>query len=349
MIRRGVPARLALRLALASALVIARSASAAEPVTASEAAPPAAAGVPPTPPMAICPSGDQTACGREQFEAGGRAFEKGDFESARQAFENALALRPHPVIRYNLALCWLREGKPSAAVRELSLVLADSATDPDLRSRSERDLHAAEHNLAHVTFELSDPEHEVLEVDAAPVAAGVRELALDPGAHHVRIVSGASVLLDQDLDLATGERVELRVGERSRRIDVLVVPGAKPEPKPPVTPVTDHATRPLAPVWFIAGASATAVLAGLTVWSGINTQRSFDDYQRRLPSLSQSAADQLVSDGHGRELRTNLLLSGTLLCAAGTAALGIWFVDFGGHAKARVTLGTDRITLDTAF
>jgi len=339
-----VSVRFASRLSLVAACLLH-----ALPGRASE--PAAASG--PTEPIAsvdACPSGDRTACGREQFEIGTRAFEHSDFEAARRAFELALSLRPHPVIRYNVALCWARTGKPSKALLELDRVIADPATDKDLRERSEREHRSAEMAEAHLTFTLSNPQGDYLELDGARVAAGRRELDVDPGAHHVRIISGASVVLDQDLDLAPGERVELRVGERSRRIDVVVVPEARPaQParRAPLEPA--RAPRPLGPTWFFVGAGATAALTGLTIWSGIDTQHAFSNYQRELSTLTQSEADARVKEGHSRELRTNLLLSGSILAAAGSALLAVWFVDFGGQPRATVAFGDSQLFVSTRF
>jgi hypothetical protein len=179
-------------------------------------------------------------------------------------------------------------------------------------------------------------------------------MGIDPGPHRVRIISGSSVVLDQELELTPGERVELRVGERSRRIDVVVVPDAVPKavappPPPPPLPPPPRPRRPVPAAWFYAGLGATAVVTGVTVWSGIDTKNAFSDYERDLPKLSQSEADERVSDGHGRELRTNLLLAGSIACAAGSAVLGIWFVDFGGKAQARALLTPQQLVLSGSF
>ena len=91
------------------------------------------------------------------------------------------------------------------------------------------------------------------------------------------------------------------------------------------------------------------VLTGVTVWSGLDTQSAFHDYQRDRPHLSQTQADARVSDGHSRELRTNLLLAGSLLCGAGTAVLGIWFVDFGHHQQAKIGVSPNSVTLSGRF
>jgi len=344
MINSGnVSSRLVFGMTLVVGVLLVRAASADEPLpNAGLAGQPAAPNAPPP-----CPSGDETACGRQQFEAGTRAFERGEYENALQAFQAALALRPHPVIRYNLALCWARLGKPSAALRELKIVESDAQTDKDLHARSTHERRLAEQALAHVTFTLSDPSRDHLELDGTVVAKESRELLLDPGAHHVRIWSGASIVLDQDLELAPSERVELRLGERSRRIDVVVVPAPTTVPAPalPRTVAVEPARHGLSPAWFFAAAGATVVLTGLTVWSGLDTQHALSEYERALPTATQAEADRRVEQGHARELRTNLLLTGTLVAAVGSAALGLWVVDFGHSQPATVALGAGQVCL----
>jgi hypothetical protein len=317
--------------------------------------PPAAPSTPSPTVTSDCPEGDATACGRRHFEAGTRAFEKGDFTAAVAAFQLALSERPHPVIRFNLGLSFARIRRPSAAIEQLALVQGDPTADKELRARAEREQRSASQALSRVTFRLSDPNRESVELDGARVSlAAQSELALDPGMHRVRVISGSSVVLDQELELSPGERVELRVGERSRRIDVVVVPDAPPPkpallPPPPAPQPVEPTRAKLSPAWFYAGAGATVVLTGFTVWSGLDTRSAFADYERDLPSLTQAQADDRVSRGHSRELRTNLLLTGSLLCGVGSAVLGIWFVDFGSQTSASVGLAPNSVTLSGRF
>jgi hypothetical protein len=304
-------------------------------------------------PAVDCTDQDATACGRLHFEAGTAAFERADYPAAAAEFQAAIEQRAHPVIRFNLALSLARLGKPTAALEQLRLVQVDAEADKDLRARAAREENGAQQALARVSFRLSDPRRERVELDGAPVdLRGKPELGLDPGSHHVRVISGSSVVLDQDLDLAPGERVELRVGERSRRIDVVVVPPdgtvpEKPKPRPVAPPPTPR--KPLSPVWFYAAAGGTVVLTGVTVWSALDTQSAFDDYELALPRLTQSEADRRVSDGHALELRTNLLLAGSVVAAAGTAVLGIWLVDFSGGGRAQVGLAPGRVAVSGRF
>lgn len=307
--------------------------------------------------VAQCAEQDATICGRRHFEAGTAAFERGDFAAARLEFEAAIARRPHPVIHFNLALTLTHLGRPTAALEQLQVVLADPATDEQLRARAQAELRGGERAVARVSFSSSDPARDRVELDGRALEPPQKELRLDPGPHHVRIFSGGSLVLDQNLDLAAGERVELRVGERSRRIDVVVAPEpaaeARPAPAaeeaPMLVPATTPTARPLHAAWFYVGVATSVVLGGVTVWSGLDTQRALSDYERDLPQLSQAAADERVGDGHARERRTNWLLAGSIGCAVGTAVMGVWFVDFRGAAAGRVAFGPGRVTLSASF
>jgi hypothetical protein len=297
-----------------------------------------------------CPEQDATVCGRRFFEAGAAAFERAEYETAAQQFQAALAQRPHAVIRFNLGLSLARLGRPKAAIEQLALVEADPDADKDLRARAERERKSAEQALARVSFRMSDPSRERIELDGAPIEVrGSEELQLDPGPHRVRVISGSSVVLDQELELSPGERVELRVGERSRRIDVVVVPEAALSPPAAPPPAPRHPQRHgVSPTWFYASAGATLVMTGVTVWSGIDTQNALDDYERDLPGLSPEEARARLDHGHSLELRTNWLLAGSIALGVGTAVLGIWVVDF-GEQHVSLGIGPNRLALSKRF
>lgn len=298
-------------------------------------------------PAGDCPEQDATICGRRFFEAGAAAFERAEYAAAVEQFQAALAQRPHAVIRFNLGLSLARLGRPKAAIEQLALVEVDADADKELRARAQRERKSAEQALARVSFRMSDPTRERVELDGAPIELRVGdELQLDPGPHRVRVISGSSVVLDQELDLSPGERVELRVGERSRRIDVVVVPEAAPPPAPP--PPAPPQRRGVSPTWFYASAGATLVMTGVTVWSGIDTRNALDDYERDLPGLTPEQAQARLDHGHSLELRTNLLLAGSIALGASTAVLGIWVVDFGGQ-QVSLGVGPNRVALSKRF
>lgn len=97
---------------------------------------------------------------------------------------------------------------------------------------------------------------------------------------------------------------------------------APPESRADAQP--DPATHTWARPVFYAGVGVTAVLTGLTIWSGMDALAA----RNQLPG-TQAETDAVVARGH----RTDALLVGTLLAAAGTVYVGVGWVDWGSGAK----------------
>ncbi|HET9934423.1 MAG TPA: hypothetical protein VFQ35_27155 [Polyangiaceae bacterium] len=277
-------------------------------------------------------------CAKRSYEAGTAAFDRGEFAQALAAFESARAANSHPFVSFNIALCLARLGRLLESRRELDKLLEDATLGGDLEKRVKTERAQVNAQLSRIILDAPSSGYAV-EIDGAPTV-GEKELELDPGEHHLRITKGEQLVYDQVVKLDSAERLRLRVTDQERAIDVVVVPEqrstkASTAPSPAPAP-----RRPLSPVVFYAAASASVLLGGLTVWSGLDVQSAYDDYKRDLPHLTQSQADDRVSSGHARELRTNVLLGATALSVAATATIGLLWVDFGGRSDA-VALGFD--------
>jgi hypothetical protein len=293
-----------------------------------------------------CPAADRE-CGRQAFAQGTTLFDQKDYSQARAWFLAAQQAGAHPVIAFNLALCSARLGKPNQARSELLPLIGDPALDGALRERAKLELAAAEAALAHVYLEAAEPRATTIELDGEHVEASGGELVLDPGQHRFRLSSGETVVFDQEIQLEPGEKLRLRLINRSRAIDVVVVPDSRR-----ARPAEPAPHSGFSPVWFYVCASATVLLSTATLWSGLDVENAYDDYRADLPNLSQREADARVESGHSRELRTNLLLGGTVLSAAGTALLGFVFVDWRPlptSSTATVTFGPSHANVRFSF
>jgi hypothetical protein len=100
-------------------------------------------------------------------------------------------------------------------------------------------------------------------------------------------------------------------------------PASRPAPASE-THTQAASARPLPPEAFYAGAGVTAVLTGLTVWSGIDALAA----RNRLPGTREDN-DDVLSRAH----RTDALLAGTLVVGALTAVAGLRWVDWEGSDK----------------
>jgi len=143
-----------------------------------------------------------------------------------------------------------------------------------------------------------------------------------------------------DATLTTAAR-EALAGLPAER-PVADVSSAAPEPTPTTPPSTaaaaatppppashadagrEDSTQAWARPVFYAGVGVTAVLTGLTIWSGLDALAA----RSELPG-TQAETDAVTARAH----RTDALLAGTLLAAAGTVYVGVGWVDWGRGAK----------------
>ncbi len=87
----------------------------------------------------------------------------------------------------------------------------------------------------------------------------------------------------------------------------------------------------LPPVVFIALAGATAVSAGLLVWSGLDTlgtNEDYEDYAQSPGATFEEARDQ-YDDVVGAQTRTNILMGATIVLGAAAVTTAI-LTDWGG-------------------
>jgi hypothetical protein len=107
----------------------------------------------------------------------------------------------------------------------------------------------------------------------------------------------------------------------------------EPEVKPAAAPRVEHVERrglpPLAPM---AGGAVAAVLAGVGIWSGLDTNKARDAYVK-------NPTHQAFTQGRSKQLRTNVLFGSAFAVGAASAAVAIWWTHWGsGETSPEVAL-----------
>jgi hypothetical protein len=281
-------------------------------------------------------------CGKQAFEAGIEAYQRGDFAAALTWFRRAQVLKPHPVILFNVALAEARSGLLLEATQHFDQVFNDPNTPADKldAARSERDRAAA--LLASITVDRQDAR---LMVDGVEASGSPPLVRVNPGAHHVRVLVAQRVVVDRNVELDSGERLELS----------LALPAShEPEPEPPPPPPPSAADRPsgLGPTWVYVGAGLTVVLGGLSVWSGLDASSAYADFEDQAPSLSADEARERVDQGQAKDLRTHVLLGATAAVALATGGIALFAVDWGeaaGGDTAALHVYPGRVTITACF
>ncbi len=89
---------------------------------------------PPPPPTAAPPPDENLAVAKQHFEAGRDAYGRQDFAGAVREFKAAQAIRPSPILDYNIGLAYEALNRPKAAMKYYQRYLAEK---PDAQNRPE--------------------------------------------------------------------------------------------------------------------------------------------------------------------------------------------------------------------
>jgi hypothetical protein len=113
-------------------------------------------------------------------------------------------------------------------------------------------------------------------------------------------------------------------------------------PVPAANPLQDQGERPtpkpLPPLVFWSGLGATAVLGGITIWSGVDTLNNpgKDKVRAACAGGQTPACTSVYNQGRDHQTRTNILIGATSVAGAATAVIGVLFTDWakGGSSES---------------
>jgi hypothetical protein len=245
------------------------------------------------------------------FDEGVSLFKQADYAGAARAFLEADRKSPNAATIMNAIGAAKRAGDHLLVARTAERAIARG----DAVVVAREALADAATRLARLEL-ACEATPCTLRLDGEPAEAASYVL---PGTHRIE-ARGAG-------DAAAEERVVAVAGATYRislHPEAPVRPLAGPRPDEPARVPDEHPPSPgtparggLPPAAFFGGLGATALLAGCTLWSGIDAVAA----KNALPSPASQAQED---DVHGRARRTDYLLLGAGLAGVGTAVLGIW-------------------------
>jgi hypothetical protein len=250
-------------------------------------------------------------------EQAARAYDRGVADFDRQRYREAVRsfleadalLASHDALANALAAAE-SSNDPLLVAETSERVLARAGTNAGLSTRAHQALAKADTELANIELHCS-PSPCALELDGHAVARGSRRVR--PGAHRVTARTPAGDDAQGTFDVAAGERREVALSIATDTSPATPSPGAPAK----TTGDAGSDARPLSPAVFFAGAGLTAVLGGLTIWSGVDTLAA----RNRLPGTTADN-DDVMASAH----RTDALLVGTVLVGGLTAYAGLRWV-----------------------
>lgn len=268
--------------------------------------------------------GDDKARAAAKFKEGERAFKRHEYAAAAKSFEEAYGIAPHPAALFNAATAHQKAGELTRAANLCARYLRDAPEDDARREKANALIGELIPKLGRV--QIAELGAKNVALDGKAVDAEI--VYVDPGDH---LVSGefGDKIVQRKLTVVAGSLVKVSLEPPKPASTALEEEGEADSPLPTAEPERDRAgEKPLSPTLFYVGLGVTAVLGGVTIWSGLDTNSAREAYDE---APTQSGLD----DGKAKQSRTNLLLGATAVAGVGTAVVGLFFTNWKGGAKPK--------------
>ncbi len=141
----------------------------------------------------LTPEAIETA--RRLFREGVVAAQSGRWHEARDRFTRTLALRPAPILRFNLAVACQNDGALVEAISLYREFLRDTPRDEDPArvAAAAREIDALARRVARLHVEVTGDEVRSFALDGRPMNTALLgvDIPVDPGEHFVEVVGAA--------------------------------------------------------------------------------------------------------------------------------------------------------------
>lgn len=285
--------------------------------------------------LAAAPVPDATAQAKKVFSEGQKLYTQGKYQQALTRFEEAYALKPLPLLRYNVARCHERLGAPAPALRAYRdfLRLSPKAPEREAVSKAMVELQKQLHDSGvQQLLVLSEPPAAEIEVDGKLLGPAPASIELPGGEHQVTARLPGYAAATRRITLTTATMVDLAITLEPALAPPPPPPAVTDAPKEPV--LTPAATVVVAPVaaepapkkrvftWVAGGVGVAALGAAV----GMGVAASGSSQRLRDGTVRPQAEAQALYD-QANTMRTGANISYGVAGAALVTAAILFFVE----------------------
>lgn len=283
---------------------------------------------------AIAQPPEQTERARQAFGAAQKLYQASRFAEALQRFEEAQALKPHPVIIFNIARCHELLGNFAQALEAYReyLRLSPGATD---RAAVRASIAKLEKKVVTQTLIVNaEPAGARVTVDGKPAGVAPATIEVSAGEHTLEVSAEGYEALERQVSVAPGRTVELEVALKAsappavsadvpRQEKEPVLTPSPPAPEPIVTAPVEPPRRGRTFTWIAGGTAlaAGAVAAGLGVGASVNAS----ELKSGDGTRTSMEAGQLATSAQGMATGANVAWG--VAGAAALTAVVLFFVE----------------------
>jgi hypothetical protein len=286
---------------------------------------------------------DPSAKAKELFQWAQRLYKQARYAEAISKFEEAYALKPHPVIYFNIGKCHEQLGDTAKALRayrdylRLSPDASDRETVNDAIANLERRLK--EKGVQQLMV-FAEPSSAIIEVDGKPLGSSPASVELPAGNHKLSVKAPGFDPVERAFVMSTAHATEMTISLRAQA-------KAEPPPPPPPLVVADKdapkkvdltpsgkadvsiSTGPSTPrgprvfTWLALGVGAAA--AGTGVALGLSAQNNANSLRTAPEPFKPGDAQALASKATGMATGANVAYG--VAGAAVVTAVVLFFVE----------------------
>jgi hypothetical protein len=267
---------------------------------------------------------------KAEFEKGVAAYDAGHYEDALASFQEAFRIRPHPLVRVNIANCYDKLGRPLEALFHFQQFIDADVGSAEQRKEVQSAVERLRKQVGQVVLRVA-PDGATVTIDGGEQRRSpiVDALSLTAGSHQIEVRLEGYQTLTRTIEVKGGTQSELnlvlsRGSEAAPPVATVIPtepiaplaageqpqvapPPASPEPVPalpataepapvpatqpePVAQAAEHGKSPA--VWIIGGASVALLLAGSV--TGIIALDAESDFDRALRERLDPNSDPLA-------------------------------------------------------
>ena len=285
---------------------------------------------------APAPAEPNTEKARAAFQAAQALYQASRFADALTKFQEAQALKPHPVIIFNIARCHEQLGalpQALAAYREY-LRLSPEASDRAAVAASIASLEKRVPQNSQLVVSV-EPPGAVVQVDGKRVGSSPASIELPPGEHSLEVSAEGYEPFKRSFTMSAQRPLEMNVS-LSAKAPVVVAPvvvadaptwppeltPAGAPPPPPLVSQPDEPRRTRTFTWIAGG---TAIASG-AVATGLGIGASLTAADLRSGVVRPTAQlDGIAS--HAQDLATGANVAWAVAGAAAVTAIVLFFVE----------------------
>ena len=286
------------------------------------------------------PTPAQVRTAAEAFDRGREAYKSEEYVEAAEQFESADANAPSAAALELAIRARDKAGQLDRAATLAALALVRHPDDANIQKVAPGIVQRAKSDLFELDIKCDDPCDVTVAGKLAPGRRSTeRTVFVGPGKYSVRAGWSGDRSLSKQVEATKGASGELDFQAPAAAAPVAqdAANGGTPASASD-KPAEDNGQQksgPLPPPVFWVGVGLTAVVGGITVWSGIDTQNNpGPDKVRSECQANASDCQSLYNQGLDKQRRTNILIGTTAVLGVGSAVIGAFLTDWSGKKKS---------------